>query len=130
MHRCLSILDIQWLIFSYCRRRTLVKLAMTCKSFHETALDLIWRKIRFNNLIKAMPADLWTHTSSRTYPHRQCIVRNHQLTLLPQIDVDHLNRNYADPFLPVIWSCSPSTQNVSCTWITNMGCYPNRSSSP
>jgi hypothetical protein len=68
MDQCLSIRDIQWLIFSDCTPRTLANLAVTCKLFRDTALDRLWRSVSFVNLVRAMPPDLWTHNGPAVGP--------------------------------------------------------------
>src|SRR5882757_3999541 len=49
--RAMSISELRWNIFqmvdagSYARNMTLLALALTCKSFTEPALDLLWREL-------------------------------------------------------------------------------------
>ncbi|KAJ7772831.1 hypothetical protein DFH07DRAFT_733536, partial [Mycena maculata] len=46
------------------RNADLAALARTCTSFHEIALDELWRhQDTIMNLIRCMPADLWTSTT-------------------------------------------------------------------
>jgi hypothetical protein len=60
MHSVLRISEIQHLVFSGCDGKSLSSLARTCKAFHETALDVLWRDdINITSLLKVMPRDLW-----------------------------------------------------------------------
>ncbi|KIJ59275.1 hypothetical protein HYDPIDRAFT_170881 [Hydnomerulius pinastri MD-312] len=80
MHHCLNIAEIQQLIFEYVRgpvlfegrldyrqrqatasaRGALAALALTCRSFTEPALDLLWYDLdTFEPLFKSLPLDLW-----------------------------------------------------------------------
>ncbi|KAJ8588320.1 hypothetical protein M405DRAFT_261022 [Rhizopogon salebrosus TDB-379] len=66
--RIMNISELRWKIFqlvsfgrSRSRNRTLLALALTCKSFTELALDLLWRKLdRLSPLIRCLPPSLWT----------------------------------------------------------------------
>ncbi|KAJ7591799.1 hypothetical protein C8J56DRAFT_519006 [Mycena floridula] len=71
MHECWGIAEIRDLIFSDVfsavsirdARCDLVKLAMTCKLFSTTALDMLWRKqSTLFPLIKLLPRELWKET--------------------------------------------------------------------
>jgi len=67
MHRCLTIQEILHMIFhsiynppSREGNHTLIALAVTCQSFQEVALDIIWHtQVTLVPLIKCMPPDLW-----------------------------------------------------------------------
>ena len=60
MHSILRILELQRLIFTGCDRKSLPRLARTCKTFHETALDVLWRDdASIVSLLQVMPQDLW-----------------------------------------------------------------------
>ncbi|KAG2144471.1 hypothetical protein DEU56DRAFT_789738 [Suillus clintonianus] len=66
---CISIIpELQWKIFqlvhaapeNYSRKKTLLALALTCKSFTGPALKLLWRNLSgFAPLIKCLPQSLW-----------------------------------------------------------------------
>ncbi|OAX30957.1 hypothetical protein K503DRAFT_870818 [Rhizopogon vinicolor AM-OR11-026] len=64
--RAMSISELRWNIFqmvdagSYARNMTLLALALTCKSFTEPALDLLWRELHgLSPLIRCLPSSLW-----------------------------------------------------------------------
>ncbi|KAJ7160612.1 hypothetical protein C8R43DRAFT_920477 [Mycena crocata] len=62
MHRCLNILEILSLICCEAgsSKKTLASFAMTCKSFTEPALDVIWAyQDTLANLLRCMPNGLW-----------------------------------------------------------------------
>jgi hypothetical protein len=67
--RCMTIIpELQWKIFQLVHdapadsmgNRTLLALALTCKSFSGLALDLLWRDLdNFLPLVKCLPQGLW-----------------------------------------------------------------------
>jgi hypothetical protein len=72
MHRCFLIPEIVQLVCDSDEfaedgfevqaetRRTLTALALTCRLFHEPALDRLWRHLgSLGPLVKCMPSDLW-----------------------------------------------------------------------
>jgi hypothetical protein len=60
MHSALRIAELQQHVFAICHRKSLANLARTCKAFHETALDVLWRDdIEIAVLMRVMPPDLW-----------------------------------------------------------------------
>ncbi|KAF9465182.1 hypothetical protein BDZ94DRAFT_1254739 [Collybia nuda] len=68
MHPCLSVQEILWIIFdsllndapSRENKGTVISLAITCRTFENMALDVLWRtQVNLVPLIKCMPADLW-----------------------------------------------------------------------
>jgi hypothetical protein len=77
MHQCLSIAEIFANICEYVNQpaldhvwvcRTLFALALTCKSFLEPSLDVLWRsQDSLAYLVKTLPADAWRQTRS---PHK------------------------------------------------------------
>ena len=63
MHDCLRVQDIIYdiiKIFAETRdRRSIAAIARTCKSFHEPAMDALWRKLDgLGPLLECMPSDL------------------------------------------------------------------------
>jgi hypothetical protein len=68
MHSCLKVQEILWIIFDSLlndapgRESTsaVISLAMTCHTFEDMALDVLWRtQVNLVPLIKCMPKDLW-----------------------------------------------------------------------
>ncbi|RDB18201.1 hypothetical protein Hypma_000501 [Hypsizygus marmoreus] len=66
MHRCLEIREIQRIIFDALSMLgeeelpTLARLARTCRSFSDSALDVLWEyQANLCPLIQVMPPDLW-----------------------------------------------------------------------
>ncbi|KAG2337702.1 hypothetical protein BDR05DRAFT_760690 [Suillus weaverae] len=61
--RCIMIAELQWIIFDLVappNMPTLLALALTCKSFTEPALDLLWRHLGgLDPLIRCLPQSLW-----------------------------------------------------------------------
>jgi len=63
--RTMSISELRWKIFQlvhlgFSRNKTLLALALTCKSFTGPALDLLWRELDgFDPLIRCLPPTLW-----------------------------------------------------------------------
>jgi len=61
----MSVLELRWKIFQlvnleFSRKKTLLALALTCKSFTGPALDLLWRKLDgLDPLIRCLPPTLW-----------------------------------------------------------------------
>ncbi|KAJ7877803.1 hypothetical protein B0H13DRAFT_977458 [Mycena leptocephala] len=69
MHHCLQIYEIVDLIVAQLEPQTcwqascLAALARTCTTFHNSALDRLWKEQRnILNLIRCMPEDLWETT--------------------------------------------------------------------
>lgn len=61
MHPCLQVAEIQEQICSLLSQRTSSRLARTCRSFYEPAMDRTWEILAgYTPLIKCMPSDLWT----------------------------------------------------------------------
>ena len=63
MHPCLTILDIQHIIFSLCfdgpSPKTLAALARTCSQFYGPAMDVLWYKLDgLGPLMHSMPSQL------------------------------------------------------------------------
>lgn len=68
--------------------KTLSRLARTCRFFHESALDYLWKEITgIHILIKCMPQDLWNDTllgQERTMvSHSLCRKKISNLTRVP-----------------------------------------------
>jgi hypothetical protein len=63
MHRCLEIQEILQMIlqclYDSGYSGSVVSMAATCRAFHESAIEVLWRSIRFEYLVKCLPADLW-----------------------------------------------------------------------
>lgn len=60
MHRTLHILEIIVDVFSLLDKKSLSVLARTCRSFHEPALDLLWREQEsLLPLLKCLPQNQW-----------------------------------------------------------------------
>ncbi|KII93136.1 hypothetical protein PLICRDRAFT_49209 [Plicaturopsis crispa FD-325 SS-3] len=62
MHRCLTTLDILFIIFEYqdIENYDLACLATTCRTFSGPALDILWREQKeLPVLLKSMSSDLW-----------------------------------------------------------------------
>ncbi|KAG2085475.1 hypothetical protein BD769DRAFT_1618516 [Suillus cothurnatus] len=67
--RCMVMIpELQWKIFQLVhdtlvgsmKKKTLLALALTCKSFSGLALDLLWKKLNsFEPLIRCLPQSLW-----------------------------------------------------------------------
>jgi hypothetical protein len=61
----MSISELRWKIFQlvdlgFSRNKTLLALALTCKSFTGPALDLLWRELDgLDPLIRCLPPTLW-----------------------------------------------------------------------
>lgn len=72
MNHCLDIHELLEVIFEFVDEpRTLSALALTCKSFTELAVDLLWA--RWGNifeLVRRMPGDLW----GERYNHHKVLV--------------------------------------------------------
>lgn len=65
MHRCLHMPEIISEILDYSHGnyydRTVANAAMSCKTFLNPGLDILWREqLVLAPLIKCMPSDLWT----------------------------------------------------------------------
>ncbi|KAG1791798.1 uncharacterized protein BJ212DRAFT_1293645 [Suillus subaureus] len=65
-------------------RKTLLALALTCKSFTEPALDLLWRHLdRLEPLIRCLPQSLWKWNwkklVSQALAHTQEYTNSHYL---------------------------------------------------
>jgi hypothetical protein len=76
MHRCLYIQEIISIIFKYLdKKRDVVALATTCKTFRDPALQIVWSEIRsLVPLIRCLPSDIWyerTYSISGTAPPEQ-----------------------------------------------------------
>jgi hypothetical protein len=79
--RIMSISELRWKIFELVsfgrprsRNSTLLALALTCKSFTELALDLLWRKLdRLSPLIRCLPPSLWTLSKEKLVSHKQLL---------------------------------------------------------
>jgi len=73
MHQCLTIPEVQSLIFNHFQpdiscedRATLARLAWTCRAFTDTALDVLWRHLLWlAPLVQVMPDNLWTFQVAR-----------------------------------------------------------------
>lgn len=70
MHECLEVFDIIRLIFEDVRddpsrfaSRTLIALAVTCRAFHDVALDTLWfKQTSLVPLLKILPRNFWQET--------------------------------------------------------------------
>ncbi|KAG1846077.1 hypothetical protein DFJ58DRAFT_664029 [Suillus subalutaceus] len=61
-------------------RKTLLALALTCKSFTEPALDLLWRHLgRLEPLIRCLPQSLWKQNGNRLVS--QALARAQEYTI-------------------------------------------------
>ena len=54
MNAVLQIAELQGLIFVECDRKSLARLARTCKLFHDTALDLLWHEVEIWRVLTLM----------------------------------------------------------------------------
>ena len=68
MHACLRVLDIQYLIFSYCAeistRATLAALTQTCSQLYGPAMDALWYRVDgFSPLLHCLPSHLFSARS-------------------------------------------------------------------
>ncbi|KAJ7666772.1 hypothetical protein DFH06DRAFT_1040271 [Mycena polygramma] len=77
MHRTLSIPEIVGLICEHLEggyriresRADFAALARTCKSFHDPALDKLWRRQNtLAHVLKCLPSDLWEETNDANPP--------------------------------------------------------------
>jgi hypothetical protein len=63
MHHCLEIQEILRVILRSLhdddRFASIASLAVTCRAFHEPALDQLWQTIKFHYLAWCLPTDLW-----------------------------------------------------------------------
>ena len=67
MHECLEVFDIIKLIFeavqddpSRVASQTLISLAVTCRAFHDVALDTLWfKQTSLVPLLKILPRSFW-----------------------------------------------------------------------
>lgn len=64
MHRALLIAEIFRNILDCMNTNgdegTIVSLAVTCRAFHESSLDVLWyEQLNLLPLVRCMPADLW-----------------------------------------------------------------------
>ncbi|KAG9309975.1 hypothetical protein JVU11DRAFT_10009 [Chiua virens] len=65
MHRCLTIVEVQHAIFrevqgEYRGKAILARLARTCRTFNNAALDILWETLpSIRYLIRCLPTDLW-----------------------------------------------------------------------
>ena len=61
MHRCLLIQELLSIIFHHAHaRKTLARLARTCKTFQDPALDILWcTQDTLLYLLKCLPCDAW-----------------------------------------------------------------------
>jgi len=63
--RTMGVSELRWKIFQMVdlgpsRNKTLLALALTCESFTEPALDLLWRELDgLDPLIRCLPPTLW-----------------------------------------------------------------------
>ncbi|KAH9919411.1 uncharacterized protein B0H18DRAFT_636579 [Fomitopsis serialis] len=67
MHRALTIQELVRLVVNEVsrpgplKRPSLLALALTCRAFHEAALDMLWtRQYGLGSLVQCLPKDLWT----------------------------------------------------------------------
>ncbi|KAG1729246.1 hypothetical protein EDB19DRAFT_1881820 [Suillus lakei] len=74
LSRCMIIPDLQWKIFQLVhdtfmecsRNKTLLALALTCKSFTGPALDLLWRDLcGLAPLVRCLSQSLWKHVNGK-----------------------------------------------------------------
>ncbi|KAJ7666767.1 hypothetical protein DFH06DRAFT_1469958 [Mycena polygramma] len=77
MHRALAVPEIVGLIFDHLegvylalnRRQDFAALARTCKSFHDPALDVLWkRQNTLTYILKCLPSDVWEETHDADLP--------------------------------------------------------------
>jgi hypothetical protein len=63
MHRCLEIQEILRMILQYLyddgNLGTIASMAVTFRGFHVPAIDVLWRSVAFEYLIRCLPTDLW-----------------------------------------------------------------------
>ena len=70
MHECLEVFDIIKLILEAVRddpsrvaSQTLISLAVTCRAFHDVALDTLWfKQTSLVPLLKVLPRRFWKET--------------------------------------------------------------------
>ncbi|KAG9316790.1 hypothetical protein JVU11DRAFT_2854 [Chiua virens] len=68
-HRCLAIVEVQRAIFHEVHKATLARLARTCQTFSNTALDILWENLAsIMNLVRCLPEDIWEVSN---YGHRK-----------------------------------------------------------
>ncbi|KDQ62099.1 hypothetical protein JAAARDRAFT_189472 [Jaapia argillacea MUCL 33604] len=61
MHHCLEISEILTKIFEKVDLSELPAIAVTCRSFHDPALDILWAVVTgLDDMITLMPADAWS----------------------------------------------------------------------
>lgn len=96
MHRCLTIEEILRVIIEHAGiadynyklltnpktagnvlhidYQCLLRLALTCKTFKEPALDELWRRQwGLGNLLKLLPEDLWKETRQQGFPSHRLV---------------------------------------------------------
>jgi hypothetical protein len=61
MHRCLDVQEIILIIFHLTTtKRDLAALAVTCKTFRDPALEILWSELNeFSPLARCLPNDIW-----------------------------------------------------------------------
>jgi hypothetical protein len=60
MHKCLEVPEFVRMIAGDLDVPAAYRLALTCRTFLEPGLDVVWREIMsFNPLLACLPADLW-----------------------------------------------------------------------
>jgi hypothetical protein len=141
--RTMSILELRQEIFQLVdrdlsRKKTLLALAVTCKSFTEPALDLLWRELDlFSPLIRCLPPSLWkldklelvskVLTSAREYTNLPptAISKGHDIGRLVHL----LQVQPSRPFTPhetvALWG---QYRNFDCPWIPSL--LPSIASQP
>ena len=61
MHRCLYIQEIVRNVASYSADQDVLPMALTCRTFHEPAMDFVWKELTgLGPLIRCLPEKLWT----------------------------------------------------------------------
>ncbi|KAJ8593720.1 hypothetical protein M405DRAFT_921688 [Rhizopogon salebrosus TDB-379] len=139
--RTLSISELRWKIFELIwasessRKKTLLALALTCKSFTGPALDLLWRELNgFDPLIRCLPPSLWKIDKQELKLQRAMTFDDWTIFRKYNYRVSSLNTVFL-PFIRVgteIWgalSCPPFPLPLlpnltSLTWIAPNEAFP------
>jgi hypothetical protein len=93
--RTMSISELRWKIVEliwasgFPRKKTLLALALTCKSFMGPALDLLWRELdELNPLIRCLPPSLWK-IDKQELVSRLALAQEHSNLLSTEIPKGH-----------------------------------------
>jgi hypothetical protein len=63
MHHCLEVDEVLRMILQCLHDSgdlgSVASIAVTCRAFHESATDVLWKSVRFEHLVMTLPEDLW-----------------------------------------------------------------------